>query len=195
VPEWLNGAVSKTVVRVTPVPRVRIPPPPLFAGSNRLAPRVSEQRDPEPGQQIGGYRIEAVLGRGGMGVVYRARDERLGRKVALKVLPARFGDEPTFRARFLRESRMAAAIDHPGVIPIYEAGEVDGRLYIAMRHVEGTDLGQILRAEGALDPDRLLTLAGQLAAALDEAHARGLVHRDVKPSNVLVARTGAGEHV
>jgi len=148
------------------------------------------------GSELGGYRVEAELGRGGMGVVYRATDRRLGRKVALKVLAPAFGNDPTFRSRFLRESRMAASLDHPGVIPIYEAGDADGHLYIAMRHVEGTDLAELLRMEGALDPERALALTGQLAAALDGAHARGLVHRDVKPSNALIVRTGeAAEHV
>jgi YVTN family beta-propeller protein len=156
---------------------------------------VSRETSPAIGRELGGYRIEAVLGRGGMGVVYRATDARLGRKVALKVLPAERDDDDTFRARFLRESRTAASIDHPHVIPIYEAGEADGQLYIAMRHVEGTDLAQLLRAEGALDPERALALTGQLASALDAAHARGLVHRDVKPSNALVTRTADGEHV
>jgi YVTN family beta-propeller protein len=144
------------------------------------------------GSDIGGYRIEAVLGRGGMGVVYRATDVRLGRKVALKVLPPELGDDATFRARFLRESRAAAAIDHPGVIPIYEAGDARGRLYIAMRYVDGADLERLLAADAPLAPERALVLVAQLAAALDAAHERGLVHRDVKPSNALVAK---GDHV
>ena len=153
------------------------------------------QPSPAIGTDIGRYRVEAVLGSGGMGVVYRATDARLGRKVALKVLPARYGDDPTFRARFLRESRLAASIEHRGVIPIYEAGDADGQLYIAMRHVDGTDLAELLRREGALDPPRALALVAQLAAALDAAHARGLVHRDVKPSNALVAPDGDAEQV
>ncbi len=127
-----------------------------------------------------------------MGVVYRATDARLGRKVALKVLSPEFGDDETFRARFLRESRAAAAIDHPGVIPVYEAGDVGGQLYIAMRYVDGIDLERLLEAEGPFAPERALALVAQLAAALDAAHERGLVHRDVKPSNALVAK---GDHV
>lgn len=130
-----------------------------------------------------------------MGVVFRATDTRLGRKVALKVLPAEYGDDRAFRSRFLRESRLAASIDHPGVIPIYEAGEADGRLFIAMRHVDGIDLGELLRREGALEAARALALAAQLAAALDAAHSFGLVHRDVKPSNALVARQGDAEYL
>jgi ABC-type transport system substrate-binding protein len=127
-----------------------------------------------------------------MGVVYRAIDVRLGRKVALKVLPPGFGDDEAFRARFLRESRAAAAIDHPGVIPIYEAGDVEGQLYIAMRYVDGIDLERLLEVDGPFPPERALALVAQLAAALDAAHERGLVHRDVKPSNALVAK---GDHV
>jgi YVTN family beta-propeller protein len=156
---------------------------------------MPRQPSPAIGTDIGRYRVEAVLGSGGMGVVYRATDARLGRQVALKVLPARYGDDPTFRARFLRESRLAASIEHRGVIPIYEAGEADGQLYIAMRYVDGTDLAELLRREGALDPPRAVALVAQLAAALDAAHARGLVHRDVKPSNALVAPDGDAEQV
>ena len=130
-----------------------------------------------------------------MGVVYRATDARLGRKVALKVLPSEYGDDQAFRSRFLRESRLAASIDHPCVIPIYEAGEAGGQLFIAMRHVDGIDLGELLRREGALDAERALALVAQLAAALDAAHSLGLVHRDVKPSNALVTQQGDVEHV
>src|SRR4051794_24477321 len=130
-----------------------------------------------------------------MGVVYRAEDLRLGRKVALKLLASHATDDPRFRSRFLAESRLAASIDHAGIVPIYEAGESDGQLYIAMRYVEGTDLGSLLRREGPLDPERAVELVAQLGHALDAAHARGLAHRDVKPSNALVAREGAEEHV
>jgi YVTN family beta-propeller protein len=150
---------------------------------------------PGVGTQLGSYRIEAFLGRGGMGVVYRATDLRLGRQVALKLLAPHATQDQRFRAQFLAESRLAASIDHAGIVPIYEAGEVDDHLYIAMRYVEGTDLASLLRAEGALAPDRAVGLVGQLAEALDAAHARGLVHRDVKPSNALIAREGAAEHV
>src|SRR4051794_3708730 len=130
-----------------------------------------------------------------MGVVYRAADPRLGRKVALKLLPKDYGDDEIFRTRFLRESRLAASIDHPNVIPVYEAGDADGQLFITMRYVEGTDVARLLREEGALEPARAVELVAQLARALDEAHGRGLVHRDVKPSNALVTRVGDGEHV
>jgi YVTN family beta-propeller protein len=150
---------------------------------------------PGVGTQLGSYRIEALLGRGGMGVVYRATDLRLGRQVALKLLAPHVTQDQRFRTLFLAESRLAASIDHAGIVPIYEAGEVDDHLYIAMRYVEGTDLASLLRAEGALAPDRAVGLVAQLADALDAAHARGLVHRDVKPSNALIAREGAAEHV
>jgi hypothetical protein len=138
------------------------------------------------GSEVAGYRIERVLGRGGMSVVYLAHDPRLKRNVALKVLAPELAEDEGFQARFLRESQLAASLDHPHVVPVYEAGEVAGLLYIAMRYVVGTDLKELLRAEGALAPGRALVLAAQVASALDAAHARGLVHRDVKPSNVLL---------
>jgi len=125
-----------------------------------------------------------------MSVVYRAHDLALDRRVALKLLAPELAEDERFRSRFLRESRMAASLDHPNVVPIYEAGESEGLLCIAMRYVEGTDLKSLLRREGALDPEHALAYCAQVAAALDAAHARGLVHRDVKPSNVLVAQGG-----
>jgi serine/threonine protein kinase len=152
------------------------------------------QDDPRIGAVIGGYRIEAGIGRGGMGVVYRAEEVRLGRQVALKLIAPELADDPDFRQRFQRESRLAASIDHPNVIPVHAAGEVDGLLYIAMRYVDGTDLRALLQSEGRLDPQRAAYITAQVAAALDAAHARGLVHRDVKPANVLIARVGDREH-
>src|SRR5215218_1114427 len=142
------------------------------------------------GNEVGQYRIEELLGHGGMGVVYRARDMRLDRAVALKLLSPELSADERFRARFERESRLAASIGHGGIIPVYEAGDVDGLLYIAMRFVDGSDLAALLRREGPLEPERALALVGQLASGLDAAHARGLIHRDVKPSNALVDRDG-----
>ena len=137
------------------------------------------------GREIAGYRIDGVIGRGGMGVVYLADHLRLGRRVALKLLPHELSQDVGYRARFLHESRLAAALDHPNVVPVHDAGEAGGLLYIAMRFVDGTDLRTLL-ADGPLEPRRALALAAQIATALDTAHARGLVHRDVKPGNILV---------
>jgi hypothetical protein len=129
-----------------------------------------------------------------MGEVFLVRDVRLGRPVALKLLAASVAEDERFRERLLRESRLAASLDHPNVIPIYEAGEEDGRLFIAMRYVPGGDLKKLLRGEGALDPARAVALFEQIAEALDAAHRHGLVHRDVKASNVLLDREGGREH-
>jgi len=151
------------------------------------------------GTTLGSYRIERLIGRGGMGAVYEAHDARLDRPVALKVLASELSRDPAFRARFERESRAAALLDHPHVIPIYEAGEVDGVLFLAMRLVRGHDLGALIRLEGRLRPPRSGAIVTQVASALDAAHARGLIHRDVKPSNILVAdhngsAEGDGDH-
>jgi YVTN family beta-propeller protein len=147
-----------------------------------------------PGTTVAGYRIEALIGRGGMGAVYRAEEEGLGRKVALKVIAPELAQDERFRERFLRESRIAASLDHPHVIPIYQAGEEDGVVYLAMRYVEGYDLANLVAEEGALEPKRTVDLLSQIAEALDAAHEKGLVHRDVKPSNVLIAVAGGREH-
>jgi serine/threonine protein kinase len=156
----------------------------------------------EPGTEIAGYRIESLIGRGGMAVVYRAEDLRLGRKVALKLLPPQLADSEQFRQRFMRESRLAASLDHPNIVPIYEAGDVDGQLFIAMRYVLGKDLkGLLAESSGRLPVGRTLRLFLQIGEALDSAHRTGLVHRDVKPANVLVVadrehtRQTHGDHV
>jgi YVTN family beta-propeller protein len=156
---------------------------------------VTTPADPRLGTRLAGYRIQAPLGRGGMGVVYRAEQERPHRQVALKLLLDPATASQTFRERFLRESELAAAIDHPNVLPVYDAGETDGVLWIAMRYVDGTDLQALLDRDGPLAPEQALAIAGQVAGALDAAHARGLVHRDVKPANVLLAvEEGAVTH-
>ena len=153
---------------------------------------VSTSTQVQIGSDFLGYRIEELIGQGGMGVVYRAYDLRLKRIVALKLIVPELALDERFHARFARETELAMSLEHPNVVPVYDAGDVDGRFYLAMRLVEGADLGALLRTEGALDPARALVICSQVANALDAAHARGLVHRDVKPSNVLL---DASEHV
>ncbi len=139
-----------------------------------------------PGAMFAGYRVESLIGRGGMGVVYRAKDLSLGRPVALKLIAPELAQDERFRDRFLREPRLAASLEHPNVVPIHEAGERDGQLYLAMRYVEGSDLSAVLARERTLPPERALAVLAQIADALDTAHRRDLVHRDVKPANVLL---------
>jgi hypothetical protein len=152
---------------------------------------LSPVTDFEPGDVFAGHRIEGVAGRGGMGVVYRAIQIDLDRPVALKVIAPHLAQDEAFRKRFVAESRVAAAIDHPHVLPIYYAGESDGTLFIAMRFVDGSDLRHVIRAEGAVEPGRAARIVDQVGDALDAAHARELIHRDIKPANVLL---GAGDH-
>jgi serine/threonine-protein kinase len=148
------------------------------------------------GSLVAGYRIESRIGAGGMAVVFRASDERLGRLVALKVLAPQWAADAEFRHRFVAESRAAAMVDDPHVIPIYEAGDTGGVLFIAMRFVVGGDLRDVLRREGPLRPDRAAGFLSPVASALDAAHRVGLVHRDVKPANVLVDhQEGRPDHV
>ena len=149
----------------------------------QLVPMAEDRRI---GTELGGYRIVEPLGRGATSVVYRAEHVRLGRPAALKLLTPGFG-EADFRDRFLRESQLAASLDHPSIVPVYDAGDEDGLLYIAMACVEGSDLKTLLAEDGRLPVRRALRIVGQIASALDAAHARGLVHRDVKPANILVA--------
>src|SRR5437867_11084564 len=140
--------------------------------------------DSRVGTEIAGYRIESVLGRGGMGVVYVARHLRLDRTVALRVVSPELAEDPKFRDRFVRESRLAASLEHPSIVPIHDAGEQGGVLYLAMRLVTGSDLKKLIEQGGSLEPARALKLLDQVASALDSAPQAGLVHRDVKPDNV-----------
>ena len=142
--------------------------------------------DPRIGSVIAGHRIERLVGRGGMGVVYEAVDESLDRTVALKLIAPELAAEPGFRGRFMTESRIAASLDHPNVVPIFRAGEEDGLLFLAMRFVGGDDLRTVVDRDGPFDPARATAVIAQVAAALAAAHERGLVHRDVKPANVLL---------
>jgi serine/threonine protein kinase len=139
------------------------------------------------GSQIAGYRLEDQLCAGGMAVVFRAMDERLGRQVALKVLSPELAADREFRRRFILESRAAAAVDDPHLIPVYEAGEADGMLFIAMRYIAGGDLQSLIRRDGPLSPARMAAVVSPIASALDGAHALGLVHRDVTPANMWLA--------
>src|SRR3954447_3399311 len=145
-----------------------------------------DMADLAPGDVFAGHRIEEIAGRGGMGVVYRATELGLDRTVALKLITPALAGDPDFRARFVRESRAAASIEHPNVIPIYWAGEEQDVLYISMRWVDGQDLRDLIRAAGAVEPRRAAHIISQVAAGLDAAHERGLVHRDVKPANILL---------
>jgi predicted Ser/Thr protein kinase len=140
----------------------------------------------DEGREIAGFRIESEIGRGGMGVVYLAHQTYPERKVALKLLSTELGSDPAFRERFVHESNAAASTEHPNIVPVYGAGEADGQLYLAMRFIEGTDLGSLLKREGALSPERATRICAEIADALEAAHDRGLIHRDVKPGNILL---------
>src|SRR5262249_14293040 len=142
--------------------------------------------DPRLGTTVGGYRIDSLIGRGGMSVVYLAEQVRLERKVALKLIAPDLAEDPKFEERFVRESKLAASLEHPNIVTVYEAAETDGVLYLAMRYVARTDLKRLIDAEGALEPGRAASIIAQAAAALDAAHAEGLIHRDVKPGNILI---------
>jgi Protein kinase domain len=150
----------------------------------------------DAGRRVAGYRLEDEIGRGGMAVVFRARDERLGRLVALKILAPAYAADEGFRHRFIRESRAAAAVDDPHIVPVFEAGEADGVLFIAMRYVPGGDARSLVRREGPMPPARAVAIISPVASALDAAHAHGLLHRDVKPANMLVdVVPGRPDHV
>src|SRR6185437_7465132 len=138
------------------------------------------------GALVAGYRLEEQIGRGGMAVVYRAHDLRLERDVAMKILAPALAQDEAFRQRFIRESRAAAAVDDAHIIPVYEAGDASGILFIAMRFVRGGDVRSLVDREGPLAPAKATEIISQVSSALDAAHARGLVHRDVKPANMLL---------
>src|SRR3954464_4674595 len=150
--------------------------------------------EPTSGSVVAGCRLEEEIGRGGMGVVYKAVDESLQRTVALKLIAPELTTNQDFRERFKRESRLAASIEHPNVIPVYAAGEADELLYLVMRFIPGTDLRAVIEEDGALDPSRASRIFAQVASALAAAHRKGLIHRDVKPANVLIERDGSNEH-
>ena len=202
--------VGSTSLQLTDVGRAPLPGP-FQPGPRPAAPREEAVRPGEPapreparpprrlareeltpelplGSVFAGCRVEEVIGHGDMGVVYRAEELALQRPVALKLILPEYSREEHFRERFRRESKIAAAIDHPNVIPIFDAGEEDGVPFIMMRLVEGTDLRAVIAAEGRVEPLRAARIVRQVGAALDAAHARGMLHRDVKPSNVLLAR-------
>ena len=142
--------------------------------------------DPHLGRVVAGYRIEERIGRGGMGLVYRAEHLNLRRRAAIKIIAPELAEASGFRERFNREARIAAALQHPNIVTVYDAGEESGLLYLAMQYIEGSDLSAVLRSQGRLRPYRAIDVCRQVAAALDAAHAQGLIHRDVKPANVLI---------
>jgi serine/threonine protein kinase len=142
--------------------------------------------DPHLGRVVAGYRIEERIGRGGMGLVYRAEHLNLRRRAAIKIIAPDLAEASGFRERFNREARIAAALQHPNIVTVYDAGEEDGLLYLAMQYIEGSDLAAVLRSQGRLRPYRAIDVCRQVAAALDAAHGQGLIHRDVKPANVLI---------
>ena len=150
--------------------------------------------DVHPGTVVAGFLVESLIGQGAMGAVYLSEDAKAGRRVALKLLGRGLIEDERFRKRFMREAEIAASLDHPHIVPTLTFGEEDGRLYLAMAYVKGSDMRELLRRDGRLPPARTLRLIGQVADALDAAHAAGLVHRDVKPGNILVTGEPGGEH-
>jgi serine/threonine protein kinase len=142
--------------------------------------------DPHLGRVLAGYRIEERIGRGGMGLVYRAEHLKLRRRAAIKIIAPELAETEGFHERFNREARIAAALQHPNIVTVYDAGEADGLLYLAMQYIDGSDLSSVLRSQRRLRPYRAIDVCRQIAAALDAAHSQGLIHRDIKPANVLI---------
>ena len=169
--------------------------PPDDDGTEPIPVRQSSGTALAAGESLDGYVIEELIGRGGMGFVYRALDRELGRRVALKVIAPTVAGDPAFRRRFEREWRLAAALEHPHVVPVYGAGEERGRLFLAMRLIQGESLEARVRSGGPLDPRTAVRVVEQIAQALDAAHAQGLVHRDVKPANVLLEGDGGWSYL
>ena len=164
------------------------------AEPTRVSDEAARGSGLDPGTTFAGHRIEAVAGTGGMGVVYRARNVVLDQERALKVIAGELSHDRGFRDRFRRESRLAASIEHPNLVPVHHAGEEAGRLYLTMRFVDGSNLDEELNREGRIDPERAAGILDQVAAALDAAHAGGLVHRDVKPANILLEGEPGRQH-
>lgn len=156
--------------------------------------RGCELNEISPGHSFGDYEILDVVGTGGMGIVYRARQKSLDRIVALKVIRPEIAREEEFGKRFLREARLASSIDHPNVVAIYDAGDIEGRLFLSMQWIEGEDLQGMIATGGALTPGRARDISGQVSAAVDAVHAAGLLHRDIKPANVLIRRVSGKDH-
>ena len=195
VGEQASAPLGATVIDDTVLDAERPVEEPVVEAGRPSRESLGWGGDLASGARFAGYVIEGVAGRGGMGVVYRAGQLRPSRIVALKVISPELADDSGFRDRFTNESEIAASIEHSNVIPVYEVGEECHRLFIVMRYVEGTDLGRVIAAEGRVTPRRAVQILVQLTSALDAAHARGLVHRDVKPANVLIARESSADHV
>jgi serine/threonine-protein kinase len=164
------------------VPKVRA----LLERSDDGPARFTDDSAFRPGEMVGSYRIDELFGHGGMSAIYRATHVAMDRQVALKVLVGQFAEDQVTRERFMNEWRIAAGLHHPNILPVYDAGEIDGRMFMAMQFVEGGDLGNRIERDGALSPPDALTILDQMASALDAAHEAGLVHRDFKPGNILL---------